>query len=54
MHFVNAERTFRPIFRPTRFHPFSVAPFVTLEIVNQRAGRYAVLIEKGEWIALEQ
>ena len=54
MHLINADWTFRPISRAACFHPLSVAPFVALEVVNERAGRYAVLIEKGEWIALKQ
>ena len=45
----------RPIFFPARFHPLAVAPFVALEIVNQRR-RFdcPMLIEKRERIALEQ
>ena len=54
VHLINADRAFRPIASAPRFHPLDVAPFVAVKIVNERRGRYAVLIEEGERIALEQ
>src|ERR1043165_4739872 len=54
MHFVNADGTLRPVLCAARFHPCLIIPSITLEIVHHGRGRFAVLIEKREWIALEQ
>src|SRR6516165_4408440 len=54
MHFVNAQRRFRPILFPSRLHPLGVAPCVALEIVNHRRSFLAPLVEERERIALEQ
>ena len=47
VHFVNADRTLRPVLLPARFHPRAIVPSVTFQIVNHRRRRFAVLIEKA-------
>ena len=55
MNFVNADRDFAASSFSRRDSIHScVAPFVALEIVNERRGDVAVLIEERERIALEQ
>src|ERR1051325_1243835 len=54
MHLVNAHRAARPVLPAPRFHPRAVVPLIFVQIANERRGRFAVLIEKREWIALEQ
>ena len=54
MHFVNADRTLRPVLLAARFHPPAIVPAITFQIVHQRRGGFAVLIEKCERIALEK
>src|SRR5437870_10164202 len=54
MHLVNADRILRPVLPTAGFHPCAVVPDVTLQIVHHGRGRFTVLIEKRERIALEQ
>src|ERR1700736_4544505 len=54
MHFVDRHRRFRPILFSARFQPVAVGPYVALQVVNERRGLLAPLIEKRERITLEQ
>src|SRR5215203_3885475 len=54
VYFVNADGAARPVPRAARFHPPTILPVVTFQVIHQRCGGFSVLIEECERIALEK